>query len=97
SARPRRHHPAHVSNHRSSRKHFDWPRWSDPAQSGGGGGLDVGELSQTRSAARHGMTLILGIETSCDETSAAILEDVAGARPQLRSLVILSQDIHRVF
>src|SRR5437868_5818889 len=42
------------------------------------------------------MPTILGIETSCDETSASVLrgtaDDVA-----LKSLVILSQDIHRVF
>jgi len=40
--------------------------------------------------------LILGIETSCDETSAAVLEG-RGDNVQLRSLVILSQDVHRVF
>jgi len=40
--------------------------------------------------------LILGIETSCDETSAALLDSENG-RPSLRSLVILSQDVHRVF
>ena len=40
--------------------------------------------------------LILGIETSCDETSAALLA-IDNGRPLLRSLVILSQDIHRVF
>lgn len=34
---------------------------------------------------------VLGIETSCDETSAAVVED------KLESLVILSQDVHRVF
>ncbi|HEV8151187.1 MAG TPA: tRNA (adenosine(37)-N6)-threonylcarbamoyltransferase complex transferase subunit TsaD [Gemmatimonadales bacterium] len=39
---------------------------------------------------------ILGIETSCDETSAAVLR-IEGGRPALASLVILSQDIHRVF
>jgi tRNA N6-adenosine threonylcarbamoyltransferase len=39
---------------------------------------------------------ILGIETSCDETSAAVLRMEDG-RPRLDSLVILSQDIHRVF
>ncbi len=39
---------------------------------------------------------ILGIETSCDETSAAVLATENG-RPALRSLVILSQDIHQVF
>jgi N6-L-threonylcarbamoyladenine synthase len=42
------------------------------------------------------VTRVLGIETSCDETSVALLDgeedDVA-----LRSLVILSQDVHRVF
>ena len=40
---------------------------------------------------------ILGIETSCDETSAAVLEGGAGDEVRVRSLVILSQDVHRVF
>jgi N6-L-threonylcarbamoyladenine synthase len=40
--------------------------------------------------------LILGIETSCDETSAAVVEGDVDA-PALRSLVILSQDVHRLF
>jgi tRNA N6-adenosine threonylcarbamoyltransferase len=40
--------------------------------------------------------LILGIETSCDETSAALLTSEPG-RPTLRSVVILSQDVHEVF
>src|SRR4051794_41400061 len=39
---------------------------------------------------------ILGIETSCDETSAAVLR-TNGDRPELAGLVILSQDIHRIF
>ncbi len=42
------------------------------------------------------MTVVLGIETSCDETSAAVIDDLTG-ETVLRSLVILSQDIHRVF
>src|SRR5215213_1310986 len=42
------------------------------------------------------MTRILGIETSCDETSAALLEGDGDDISQ-RSLVILSQDVHRVF
>ena len=42
------------------------------------------------------MPLILGIETSCDETSAALLSG-GGDTPRLESLVILSQDVHRVF
>ena len=42
------------------------------------------------------MTVVLGVETSCDETSAALLEG-AGDDVILRSLVILSQDVHRVF
>lgn len=39
---------------------------------------------------------ILGIETSCDETSAAVL-DGTGDEVSLKSLVILSQDVHRIF
>jgi len=40
--------------------------------------------------------LVLGIETSCDETSASVIRWEDG-RPTLASLVILSQDIHRIF
>jgi N6-L-threonylcarbamoyladenine synthase len=40
--------------------------------------------------------LILGIETSCDETSAAVVR-WDGSRPALSSVVILSQDVHRIF
>lgn len=39
---------------------------------------------------------VLGIETSCDETSASVVEG-NGNDVHLRSLVILSQDVHRVF
>ncbi len=39
---------------------------------------------------------VLGIETSCDETSAAVLAFQDG-RLALESLVILSQDVHAVF
>jgi len=39
---------------------------------------------------------VLGIETSCDETSAAVLEGT-GDDASLKSLVILSQDVHRIF
>jgi N6-L-threonylcarbamoyladenine synthase len=42
------------------------------------------------------MTRILGIETSCDETSAAVLEG-SGDDVSVESLVILSQDVHRIF
>lgn len=42
------------------------------------------------------MTRVLGIETSCDETSAAVVEGTGDAAT-VRSLVILSQDVHRVF
>ena len=46
--------------------------------------------------------VVLGIETSCDETSAAVLVSDRGRRapapvPELGALVILSQDIHKVF
>ena len=39
---------------------------------------------------------VLGIETSCDETSASVLSG-NGDATALQSLVILSQDVHRVF
>lgn len=39
---------------------------------------------------------ILGIETSCDETSAAVVR-AEGGRSTLASLTILSQDVHRIF
>jgi N6-L-threonylcarbamoyladenine synthase len=42
------------------------------------------------------VTRILGIETSCDETSAAVVEGTGNEVAQ-RSLVILSQDVHKVF
>jgi N6-L-threonylcarbamoyladenine synthase len=42
------------------------------------------------------VTRVLGIETSCDETSAAVIEG-SGEAVALRSLVILSQDVHRIF
>lgn len=42
------------------------------------------------------MTRMLGIETSCDETSASVLNG-AGDEVAMESLVILSQDVHRVF
>jgi len=42
------------------------------------------------------MTRILGIETSCDETSASVLVG-SGDDVRIESLVILSQDVHRVF
>jgi len=41
--------------------------------------------------------VVLGIETSCDETSAAVLIANGAAPPELAGLVILSQDIHQVF
>ena len=40
--------------------------------------------------------VVLGIETSCDETSAAVVTGSGDAVEQ-RSLVILSQDVHRIF
>lgn len=48
------------------------------------------------------ITRVLAIETSCDETSAAVVESVVStgvthATPQLRSLVIYSQDVHSLF
>ena len=42
------------------------------------------------------MPRILGIETSCDETSASVLAG-SGDDVKMESLVILSQDIHKVF
>jgi N6-L-threonylcarbamoyladenine synthase len=42
------------------------------------------------------MRWVLGIETSCDETSAAVLRIEQGAAT-LAGLVILSQDVHQIF
>ena len=42
------------------------------------------------------MPRILGIETSCDETSASVLTG-SGDDVKMESLVILSQDVHKVF
>ena len=39
---------------------------------------------------------VLGIETSCDETSAAVLSG-SGDDASLASLIILSQDVHAIF
>ena len=39
---------------------------------------------------------VLGIETSCDETSASVLSGTGNA-VTLESLIILSQDVHRIF
>jgi N6-L-threonylcarbamoyladenine synthase len=39
---------------------------------------------------------VLGIETSCDETSAAVVRR-DGDAVALESLAILSQDVHRIF
>jgi len=39
---------------------------------------------------------VLGIESSCDETSASVVR-LEGNQPRLESVVILSQDVHRVF
>ena len=39
---------------------------------------------------------VLALETSCDETSASVVEG-SGDSARLRSLVILSQDVHRIF
>lgn len=42
------------------------------------------------------MEWVLGIETSCDETSAAVVRSRNG-EVTLASVVILSQDVHRIF
>lgn len=42
------------------------------------------------------MPVILGIETSCDETSASVIAG-SGDEVDMRSLVILSQDVHAIF
>jgi len=40
---------------------------------------------------------VLGIETSCDETSAAVVTGEPEGAARLRSCVILSQDVHQVY
>jgi len=44
-------------------------------------------------AGQNGAMLILGIETSCDDTAAAVVEDAR----HVRSNVIAAQDVHREF
>src|SRR5512137_2849795 len=44
--------------------------------------------------------IVLGIETSCDDTAAAVVEHAApgsGAPPRLRSSVVAAQEVHREF
>jgi N6-L-threonylcarbamoyladenine synthase len=41
--------------------------------------------------------IVLGIETSCDETSAAVVTGEPGGSATLGSCVILSQDVHAVY
>ncbi|MGQ0764572.1 MAG: tRNA (adenosine(37)-N6)-threonylcarbamoyltransferase complex transferase subunit TsaD [Gemmatimonadota bacterium] len=53
-------------------------------------------IVQLSSAFWNPMPLLLGIETSCDETSASVVEGRPGSAT-VRSLVILSQDVHRVY
>ena len=50
-------------------------------------------------SAAHGSASVrvLGIETSCDETSAAVVEGADAGTAVLRALVIYSQDVHRIF
>ena len=58
---------------------------------------DAGAADRQSAGAKEERPLrVLGIETSCDETSAAVVEG-AGDQVALRSLVILSQDVHRLF
>src|SRR6266702_4534278 len=66
-----------------SRRRPESPRARDPIPSSSSAGPAVAEV-------------VLGIETSCDETSAAVLVGER-RRPELASLVILSQDVHKVF
>ena len=40
---------------------------------------------------------VLGIETSCDETSAAVIDSDGTGAATMRSLAILSQDVHGIF
>ena len=48
------------------------------------------------SGERAVVDVVLGIETSCDETSAAVLVRTTNG-PALASLVILSQDVHKIY
>src|SRR6266571_5370533 len=68
---------------RSTRRRPESPRARDPIPSPCDARPAVAEV-------------VLGIETSCDETSAAVLVGER-RRPELASLVILSQDVHQVF
>ncbi len=81
----------------------EWSGRTPPAKVGAAGdhaaGRErTGRAGQCRDRSPEGRVAewILGIETSCDETSAAVLR-TNGGRPELAGLVILSQDVHRIF
>ena len=43
-------------------------------------------------------TIILGIETSCDETAASIIQENLGDKPIILSNIVSSQvDVHKEF
>ncbi|NCW45178.1 MAG: hypothetical protein EBV77_06810 [Gemmatimonadaceae bacterium] len=79
------------------------PRWQDPQEVDRCRRLGLGrQQAAARAAARPAEVVspaavrVLGIETSCDETSAAVVSGAPHAL-SLDSLVILSQDVHRLF
>src|SRR5262249_5777089 len=78
--------PRFVATPRRNRHHVVGARRARAARAGA-------RLIRSRSST---LKRVLGIETSCDETSAAVLEGSADD-VSLRSLVILSQDVHRIF
>lgn len=55
-----------------------------------------GNVTATNHAGVPADCCVLGIETSCDETSAAVVVRKNG-RIEMRSLVILSQEVHALF
>ena len=61
-----------------------------------GAPAETGTTTPRDGSGAHAGVRVLGIETSCDETSAAVVS-LADGRFTLESCVILSQDVHRLF
>src|SRR5207253_9635097 len=71
-----------------------WQGWQGRGQEAGCGALGSGAVLRQDTEAGGQLTmLVLGLESSCDETSAAVLRN----ERDLLGHVILSQDVHKIY